>query len=165
MKKYELKETFLSFVLLLLVSILAVLCLELWKTQPQGTWQADSEALVWGRISDAQKGGFFTKGGLLRQCETDEIKGTWKQYAQNELSEVITFVYPRQSGLQGTIDAALAIFLQTLGVSNESIQNTIWKLNSVALVFLVFLMCWWLYKELGGQPLLEGEVAFSFLFG
>lgn len=140
------------FALLLIFSLLAVVCLEFWKCQPQSAWQADSEALVWGRMADAQKSGIMTKGGLLRSYTLDEsmdIHDIWKLYAQNDLPEQADSIYSRQSGLQGTVDACLAVIMQALGIGNESIQNMIWRLNSTALVFTVLLLCWWIFEEFG----------------
>lgn len=140
------------FALLLIFSLLAVVCLELWKCQPQSAWQADSEALIWARMADAQKNGILTEGGLLRSYENDtsiEAETVWKLYAQNALPDQTNFVYPRQSGFQGTLDACLAVIMQALGIGNESIQNMIWRLNSTALVFTVLLLCWWIFEEFG----------------
>ena len=141
-----------SFVLLAVLSLLAVMCLELWKAQTQTSWQADSEALVWCRVADAQKRGILTDGGLLRFCKlSDSVTlGTiGKLYGQDALPHEMGSTYLKQSGLQGTLDACLAVTLQTFGIENASIQKTIWILNSTAFVFCILLVCWWILKEFG----------------
>ena len=57
----------------ILCAWMAVLCLDLWKVQKEDPFDPFSEALVWCRISDAQKGTDDFAGMLRGYSEQDGI--------------------------------------------------------------------------------------------
>ena len=57
----------------ILCAWMAVLCLDLWKVQKEDPFDPFSEALVWCRISDAQKGTDVFAGMLRGYSEQDGI--------------------------------------------------------------------------------------------
>ena len=134
----------------ILCAWMAVLCLDLWKVQKEDPFDPFSEALVWCRISDAQKGTDVFAGMLRGYSEQDGIyqSDSADLYAADALP-TSNLGYSGQFGLQGDFFSLVAKLMEKENATPAAIQNFLWQLNTFFFVVCVLLLAVWAATEMG----------------
>ncbi|WP_300677538.1 hypothetical protein [uncultured Gemmiger sp.] len=136
--------------LLLLVSIIAAYVTNWQAVQSDGLWDFHSEELVWGRAANAIENGFWADGALLGAAWDANQQVLNVQDVADGTQSIISYVwYGRQSGLQGSIVAAIVMLACKVGIPFATTQRLLWVITAGLMVFMLVLLAGWFKREWG----------------
>lgn len=150
--KIHYKDTIKKLVLLLMASLLLAFGSNWYTVQEKEQWQADSEELIWNRISNAMENGLWADGGFIGLVKSVQGESTdFPTVYEKGIPGGSDFsVYDRQVGLQGTVGAAFAMAAKRLGVSAYFVQRILWITTTGLMIFMLLLLAKWACFEWGG---------------
>ena len=144
------QKKILLLCMLLLASVVIAYVTNWQAVQSDVQWQQDSEDLVWGRAANAVENGFWADGALLGTAENANREVLNVQDVADGTQNIAYYVwYGRQSGLQGSVSAAIIMLACKIGIPFATTQRLLWVMTAGLMVFMMLLLAGWIKREWG----------------